>query len=275
MEKIKAAIAKVKSNNRSSNKGATGNKKTIPPTERPKRFEDIGAIEYVNTKVIDLDARHLERNRIVSHLSHDANAGVFDSLRTQILQKMEQNNWQTIAVVSPTPNSGKTLVSINLALSIAKLPQKTVLLADFDMRKPRVASYLGIDVKKSLNEYIEGNANIEDVLVNPNVQRLVVLPTMRRTEEPSKVLSSSRMTSLLEDLKERYHSRVIIYDLPPLLNVDDAMILLPKVDCILLVIGSGVSTPTEIQDALHFIPKDRLLGTVFNKSEEEAKRYYY
>lgn len=274
MEKIKAAIAKVKSS-KSTAKASTKTVEKIDEEQAHKVAHDIGNIEYTNTSVVKLNPSHLERSRIVSHLSHNANAGAFDSLRTQILQKMEENNWQTMAVVSPTPNSGKSLVSINLAISIARQPQKTVLLADFDLRKPRVASYLGIQAKQSLNDYLEGSAEIKDILINPNIQRLVVLPTMRRINDASEALSSSRITSLVEELKTRYESRITIFDLPPLLNVDDAMILLPQVDCVLLVVGNGVSTQVEIEDALHLIPQDRFLGTVFNKAEDEARRYYY
>lgn len=274
MEKIKAAIAKVKSS-KSTAKASTKTVEEIDEKQAHKVTHDIGNIEYTNTSVVKLNPSHLERNRIVSHLSHNANAGAFDSLRTQILQKMEENNWQTMAVVSPTPNSGKSLVSINLAISIARQPQKTVLLADFDLRKPRVASYLGIQAKQSLNDYLEGSAEIKDILINPNIQRLVVLPTMRRINDASEALSSSRITSLVEELKMRYESRITIFDLPPLLNVDDAMILLPQVDCVLLVVGNGISTQVEIEDALHLIPQDRFLGTVFNKAEDEARRYYY
>lgn len=274
MEKIKAAIAKVKSTKSESATSDASSKQMAEKTV-VKANQDIGNIEYTNTSVVKLNPAHLERNRIVSHLSHNANAGAFDSLRTQILQKMEENNWQTIAVVSPSPNSGKSLVSINLAISIARQPQKTVLLADFDFRKPRVASYLGIHAKQSINDYLEGSAEIEDILVNPDIQRLVVMPTMRRIGDASEALSSSRITTLVEELKARYDSRVIIFDLPPLLNVDDAMILLPQVDCVLMVVGNGISTQAEIEDALHLVPQDRLLGTVFNKSEEEIRRYYY
>lgn len=274
MEKIKAAIAKVKSTKTDT---AASKKPTQKNSEEQvfKATQDIGNIEYTSTSVVKLNPSHLERNRIVSHLSHNVNAGAFDSLRTQILQKMEENNWQTIAVVSPTPNSGKSLVSINLAISIARQPQKTVLLADFDLRKPRVASYLGLKAKQSINDYLEGTAEIEDILINPDIQRLVVLPTMRRLQDASEALSSSRITSLVDELKTRYESRITIFDLPPLLNVDDAMILLPQVDCVLLVVANGVSTQAEIEDALHLIPQDRFLGTVFNKAEDETRRYYY
>jgi protein-tyrosine kinase len=188
---------------------------------------------------------------------------------------MEENNWQTIAVVSPSPESGKTLVSINLAMSIARQPQKTVLLADFDFRKPKVAAYLGIEVEKSINEYLENKAELDDVLINPSIQRMVVLPTMRQVPRAAEMMSSNKITELIAELKERYESRVIVFDLPPILSADDAMILLPQVDCVLMVVANGVSTQTEIEDALHLLPKEHVAGIIYNMADSENKPYYY
>jgi protein-tyrosine kinase len=97
MEKIKAALAKVKSTRSIPSKNANLTKPAAVKVQKASR--DIDNINYTNTNVIKLDAMHLERNRIISHLNHNANASIFDSMRTQILQKMEENNWQTIAVV--------------------------------------------------------------------------------------------------------------------------------------------------------------------------------
>lgn len=188
---------------------------------------------------------------------------------------MEENNWQTIAVVSPSPDSGKSVVSVNLAMSIAHQPTKTSLLVDFDLRKPKVAAYLGIDVEVSMNEYLQGDIPLSDVLVNPDTQRLVVLPVMSPVSRSSELLSSSKVTDLIAELKERYDSRIIVFDLPPVLSTDDALALIPQVDCILLVIGNGVSTQVEIEDTMHLLPKDQLVGVVYNKAEEENKSYYY
>ena len=273
MEKIKAAIAKVKSKNNNQTKNTDPTRKVGIKAQRVSR--DIGSINYTNTKIVQLNPMQLENNRIITHHNHNPNASIFDSLRTQILQKMEDNNWQTIAVVSPTPESGKTLVSINLAISIAKQPQKTVLLADFDLRKPKIASYLGVDVNKSLNDYLDDKVKLEDALFNPGIQRMVVLPTMHSVTNASEKLASSKVSDLIEELKARYESRIVIFDLPPILNVDDAMVLLPHVDCVLMVIANGVSTEAEIEDALHLLPKENIVGIVYNMADSESKAYYY
>ena len=278
MEKIKDALAKAKIEN-------VGNPTNIRPTPEvssqqsvkgfPNTENELGQIAYLNTPIIKLDNAHLEKNRIVSHSKSDFNSFSFDSLRTQILQKMEENNWRTIAVVSPTPQSGKTLVSINLAMSIAHQPQKTVVLVDFDLRRPKMATYLGIHTEKSLNDYLQDKASLKDVMINPGIDRLVIVPTMKPVSKSAEMLSSKKVTNLITELRERYDSRIVIFDCPPVLNSDDAMVILPQVDCTLLVIANGMSTQAEIEETLHHLPKNNLLGVVLNKAEVESKSYYY
>lgn len=273
MEKIKAALEKVKSNK--SERKSNSVPKVVDKNLVSNINQDIVNIKYTNTKVVKLNTSHLERSRIVSHLGHNSDASVFDSLRTKVLQRMEENNWQSIAIVSPTAESGKTVVSINLAISIARQPNKTTILVDFDLRKPKVASYLGLEVTKSLNDYFDNKASVEDALVNPSIQRFVIMPTLKPILGAAEVLSSGKATQLISELKERYDSRIVVYDLPPILNVDDAAIVIPQVDCVLMVIANGQSTAEEIEDALNMLPKERLVGIVYNKADSENKNYYY
>lgn len=273
MEKIKEALAKVKSNKKTVSQPRQSKKSALK--KNISASADIGHIEYTTSTVFNMDANHLDSSRIVSHLGNNANSSIIDSLRTQILQKMEENNWQTLAIISPVAESGKTVVSINLAISMAHQPQKTVVLADFDLRRPKIASYLGIQKDKSMNEYLENTAELSEIMVNPGIQRLIVIPTMRSAPGSANLLSSSRIKELIVELKERYESRMILFDLPPILGADDVMVLLPHIDCVLMVVANGVSTQQEIEDALHLLPKDKLLGIVYNKSDSDNKTYYY
>ncbi len=279
MEKIKEALAKAKLSSALFKAEQPAIEKVDAPIATKPVFlnteNELDKIKYLNSPVIKLDLNHLEKHRIVAHSKNDANSYLFDSLRTQILKKMEENNWRTIAIVSPTPQSGKTVVSINLAISIAHQPQKTAILVDFDLRRPKVASYLGIHTEKSINDYLTDKAEIGEVMFNPGIERFVVMPTMRPVSKSAEVLSSNKVTNLIQELKNRYDSRIIIFDSPPVLNSDDAMVLLPQVDCTLLVIGNGMCTQSEIEETMHHLPKHNLLGVVFNKAEIETKAYYY
>ncbi len=275
MEKIKDAIEKAKGQRgaqSSTRKRLVHNKLS---NKFDKKNDELESLTYSKTSVVQLDPVHLEDNRIVAINKNDPMSWVFDSLRTQVLQKMEENNWRTLAIVSPTPESGKTVVSINLAISISQQPQKTVILVDFDLRKPRVASYLGLKTEKSINDLLAGDAELSDIMVNPGIPGFTVLPTNKPVAKASEALSSKNIQILISELRERYDSRVVIIDLPPILTADDALVLLPQVDCVLLVVSNGMNTESEIDETMRLLSKTNLLGVVLNRVEAEPKSYYY
>lgn len=274
MEKIKDALEKAKSQ-QAGQESVFASKQNSAPKKLPRNDEALHSIVYSETTVVKLDPAVLENYRIVAQNKHDPASWIFDSLRTQVLQKMEENNWRTMAIVSPTPESGKTVVAINLAISIAQQPQKTAMLVDFDLRKPRVAQYLGIKREKSINNFLAGTAELPEIIVNPSIPRLTVVPTNKPVSQSSETLSSSSVQKLILELKERYDSRIVIFDLPPLLNADDAMVLLPQVDCVLVVVGNGLNTESEITDTMRLLAKSNILGVVVNRAEVEARAYYY
>jgi protein-tyrosine kinase len=280
MEKIKRAIEKAKLENAQAKIMPSSAidlfvEQKISYSDTPHAEHEIDQIRYQDTAVVKLDTACLERHRIVSHAKNNAHSSIFDSLRTQVLLKMEENNWRTIAVVSPTPESGKTFVSINLAISIAHQPQKTAILVDLDLRRPKVASYLGLHSEKSMNDYLQGTAQLKDTMVSPSIPGMVVIPTMRPVAKSAEMLSSNKVVNLIQELRDRYESRIVIFDAPPILNSDDAMVLLPQVDCFLLVIANGMSTKSEIEETMYHLPQEKLLGVVFNKADVETKPYYY
>lgn len=274
MERIKAAIEKSKLSRGSATTPRSSQVKQSP-AQAVIIGDELENLEYVQTRTVELDAAHLEKHRIVALNKNDMASWAFDSIRTQILQEMEDKGWRTLAIVSPTPESGKTLTSINLAISIAQQSQRTAMLVDLDFRRPRVGAYLGLPMPKSLNDYLEGTAELAEVLVNPKLPRLVVLPTARPVNKPSEALSSKKVVNLIQDLRERYESRIVIFDLPPVLTADDAIAILPKIDCALLVVGNGMSSQSEIEETMHLLAGINLLGVVLNKAEVEQRSYYY
>jgi capsular exopolysaccharide synthesis family protein len=274
MEKIKDALVKAKVDS-----GVILQRGVLKNGKKALKFkhvdEELKSIVYTKSAIVHLNNDHLETNRIVAQNKHDPASWVFDSIRTQVLQIMEENKWRTLAVVSPTPASGKTLVAINLAISIAQQPHKTAILVDFDLRKPRVAEYLGLKQEKSMNDFLEGNIEeLSEIIVNPGIPRLTIIPTNKTVNKSAENLSSGAVQELVIDLKDRYDSRVVIFDLPPLLNVDDAMVVLPLVDCVLLVVADGEHTESELNDTMRLLSKSNIVAVVANKAEVEVRSYY-
>ena len=278
MERIKQAIEKAK--------GQQLYRTVGPVQEHPQRditndrvnsdvVDALEHIKYTRTKVIKLRMDHLEKNRIVALDKINLNSMVFDRLRTQVLQMMDENGWRTLAITSPTSEAGKTVVAINLAMSISQQTNKTALLVDFDFRRPKIGYYLGLPMERSLNDFLGGAAELADVLVNPDIPRMVVLATKSPVKKSSETLSSKKISDLIKELRERYESRIAIFDLPPVLVADDAIALLPQIDCVLMVVANGMSTKSEIEACKRHIPKERLLGAILNKAENVLTDYYY
>jgi len=252
-----------------------GGRAAEDPDSRPKD-SSLRSVKYQQTKVVELDMEHLASHRIFAHLKNNPMTAYIDMLRTQVLQKMDEHGWRTLGVTSPTPGSGKSLIAINLAISIARHTQKTALLVDLDLRRPKVAEYLGLDCRvDSLVSALKGKVDISEAMVNPSIRHLVVLPTSRPVANPAEALASKRVANLISDLRERYESRIVIFDLAPLVNTDDALSVVPKMDAVLMVVGNGMSTKREIEESMRHLQSTSLLGVVLNKAETDITPAYY
>ena len=171
-------------------------------------------------------------------------------LRTQVLQSMDLKSWQLLAVTSPTPACGKTLTSINLALSIARQPERSVLLVDMDIEKPQVANYLGLKCETGLLSVLGGRVPLQNALVQASVggYQLTVLPCESSAAHSSEYMASRAMSTLLHELKNEDRSRIIIFDMPPVLAGDSVISILPQIDCVLFVAAVGTTTASEIKE---------------------------
>jgi protein-tyrosine kinase len=229
-----------------------------PRGQSPRHFE------YTQTRSMQLDPEVLRSNRIVAGFDDDQRAEGYRQLRTQILRKFRENQWRTLAITSPNSQAGKTVTALNLAISLSLEVNQTVLLVDLDLRHPSILQKLGIESRYGLADYLEGQVALTDILINPGFERLVILPSLPGSYR-SELLSSPQMAALLNDIVTRYESRLIIFDLPALLDDDDALVFAPYADATLLVVEDGVSKRSEIERSLQLLEGTRLLGTVLNK----------
>jgi protein-tyrosine kinase len=271
MERIKLAIERARQQAAIA-QGSADMGQRVTALRAPVHHMDIAA----NVDLLPLDEAHLERNRIVTLQQDNPLRGSFDLLRTQVLQKMQEHGWRTIAITSPSTQSGKTVVAINLALSIAAHPSKSALLVDFDLRRPQVASYLGLPRAKSLNEVFAGDIDVHSAIVHAGLPGFLVLPTHGRVAGAAELLASDRVNRMIRGLRDEHPDRVVVLDLPPVTAVDDVIAVLPRVDCVLLVVGNGDSTKREIEETKRHLARFPLLGVVVNKVPDESLtgRYY-
>jgi protein-tyrosine kinase len=268
MDRIKKALDKSRTHKRRS---LLPKARVEVVTDETQPFEKI---EYTQTRRINSPQNVLSENRLIAGNRSDPRATSFRMLRTQVLHAMRENDWTSLAITGPTSGIGKSLVATNLAISISREVNQTVLLVDVDLRRPSIHKYFGFEPDYGLLDYLKGEADLKDLFINPVFKRLVLLPGRGTSSESSELLSSPRMGNLVKDLKTKYQSRIIIFDLPPLLNIDDAMVFLPNVDATLLVVENGRNTQSEVQNSMRLLGGTNLIGTVLNKADEEIRDYY-
>ena len=228
-------------------------------------------------KEIHLNKEHLEKFRLIAYNNADSRSNSFDMLRTQVVQAMDQRNWQFLAVTSPTAGCGKTVTAINLALSIARQPERSVLLVDMDLQRPQVATSLGLKCRDGLLSLLDGRAGLADVLVQARIDNsgLIVLPAEAPMLGSSELMASRAMSTLLQAIKRDFKSRIVILDMPPMLTSDDVITILPQIDCVVLVAAAGTSTVSEIKDCSKHLQTAEVVRVVLNKAPETAIGYGY
>lgn len=232
------------------------------------------AIVYERTRSYTPPQALLNQNRIIDSASSDPAAAAFRMLRTQVMQRMEENHWRSLAIFSPTSDDGKTTTAINLAVSLANSQRHTVLLVDFDLKRPSIAAMMGIQPAAGTNDLLQGNGRIEDCLYHPETfARLVVLPARAAMENSSEAISGPRGRELIAELRGRYSDRIVVFDLPPVLGVDDALAFAPLVECGLMVVAEGQTRRDDVVRSMELLRKTPIIGTVLNRATYAPSAY--
>jgi capsular exopolysaccharide synthesis family protein len=271
MERIKEALERARQERDTRGEGPAPAPLRDAPAPPPGQEQRI---TYTQTRSVHLEDRVARAQRLYPALTDEGGRSAYKILRTQVLQRLRREGWNAVAVTSPGSGAGKTLTAVNLALSIAAEVNQTVLLVDLDLRQPGVHRLLGITPEKGISDVLLGDAAVSDALVNPGIERLVVLPGREPVPNSSEMLSSPRMVSLVNELKSRYPSRIVLFDLPPVLSADDAMAFAPYVDGVLLVLEEGVTKKDEVSHTMEYLGGTNVLGTVLNKAEAPSTAAY-
>lgn len=225
----------------------------------------------------ELSSTYLQSHRIISHLAADPRSKSFDMLRTQVLQSMDLKDWRTLAVTSPTADCGKTVVALNLGISIARQPERSVLVVDLDFQKPMVARTLGLKMRnEGALSVLHGRTTLSEAIIRARVgdQRFLVLPTTSTTGS-AEMIASRAMAAMMQDLKREYPSQTIILDLPPILASDDVIAILPQMDSVLFVAAVGTSTVVQIEECRRHLQSSEVVRIVLNKVPVSSSSYYY
>jgi len=224
-------------------------------SERDRQLQDSGAAQpdgttappppdpviLTRTRVVPVDPAVLSANGVMPADASGSVGQAFKMLRTQVLQRMQQQGWNTLAVLSPSPEDGKTYVAINLAIE----------------------------------QCLSGEVSIGDALVSPQgYLKLLLLPALSAVNNSSESLASERTRRLTREIKNRYVNRVVLFDLPPVLGHDDALAFAPQVDAALVVVAEEHTRREDLLRCFEILRNIPIIGTVLNASRTTAGHAY-
>jgi succinoglycan biosynthesis transport protein ExoP len=209
-----------------------------------------------------------------SHVPHDFGEA-FRSLRTSLMSRFTTEGTKTLLVTSAQPLEGKTTTACNIAMALAYGGAR-VLLIDADMRRPGLHRPLQLTNERGLSQVLIGQARVRDVIqrtVDPN---LLAITAGRTPPNPSELLASERMKTLLSNLSHGPFDWIVI-DTPPVLAVTDAVILAPLVSGVAFVVGAEMTRRRLAERALDTIMSahPRFAAVVLNKVDFARNKYYY
>ncbi len=251
-----------------------------PPAPAPAPAPEAEADDSARTAtfrapLMQLDSAVLEREHILPPSAGGEDGAAYKLLRTQVLRRLDQLQANTLAVLSPTAAAGKTLTAINLAIAIAAEHGRTALLVDMDLRNPSVHRRLGIEPELGIEDCLQSDRPVQDAILRvAGYERLAVLPARAAVEHSSELLTSQRAARLVAELRARYTNRIILFDLPPVLQADDALAFSKTVQAGLMVVGESRTQRKQLLQGMELLRDLTIVGTVLNGSREPSRAPY-
>ncbi|MBK1612253.1 chromosome partitioning ATPase [Rubrivivax gelatinosus] len=178
-----------------------------------------------------------------------------------------------IMVTSAVAGEGKSFTSVNLAMSIAAELDHTVVLVDADVARPSMLRMLGLPPSAGLLDVLEGKAELADVLMRTNVDKLTLLPSGTPHPKATELLASDAMATLLDEMATRYPDRIVIFDSPPLLLTTESRVLASHMGQIVVVVAAGRTQQSAVQQALDTIDACPVRLLVLNKARSDSVGY--
>jgi len=234
---------------------------------RPARAS--GLVSY------DVDAARVEPHLVAITQPRSVYCEQFRALRTRILQAGEREGMRTFVITSAAMGEGKTLTALNLAWLLAQTEGVRALLIDSDLRQPCATDYLAIDAPRGLSEVLGGELSLREAVVRLDPAGLYLLPGGNARDDVAELLSGPTYAGVIAEARRLFD--FIIIDAPPLGIFTDANVLINRADGALMVVRAGKTRYSMVDKLLSQLPKERMLGVVLNRADEELEptAYYY
>ena len=221
--------------------------------------------EYKISRNMKIDPQVLQKNRGVCINPASREIELYKILRTRIHRQAENRKINTLMITSANKNEGKTITCINMGLVFAKELNQTVLLVDCDFKGQDIHKYLGIENHLSLIDYFHDKVPLNELIIWPGIEKLALISGDKTVDDSSELLSSDIMQDLVNEMGSRYDDRYVFFAAPPVLERSEVISMAPMMDGIIMVVESGVTSKKDVKNALALLPKEKILGFVFNK----------
>lgn len=239
-----------------------------PPIGLPTRFDPWLQIPQVP---FDFLGQKPSRLPLVSAFRASPTARAFDLLRTRLLHSLKAHGWKRVAVTSPSAGGGTTFCAVNLALSLARVPQSRTLLMDMNFRNPGIAAALGIPPHGDMAAFLAGEVPLSQQLQRLS-ESLAVGSNCHPDHNASDILHDRRAADVISTMIDETQADTVLFDLPPVLEHDDVTAFLPQVDGVLLISDGDRTTAAELAACEKMLAGHApLLGVVLNKAQQSDK----
>ena len=236
---------------------------------------------WASLLTIPVDAPLLERNLVITAARTDPAHAAFDVLRTRMVQALAENGWNRVGITSPTRDCGKTFTAVNLAITLSRYDNCRTVLLDMDLRNPSVGKVLGSAAPAAMGDYLRGMVTTEDYLRRLGRNTLNIGPNLalglNDRVEPfaAELFQQASTADTLARLQDELRPDVVLFDLPPAMAQDDVIAFRPQFDCILMVIGGGITKASEVREMVRRLGESKpIVGVVLNKAEGEGVDSY-
>lgn len=232
----------------------------LPPATLPEPWERIRQVAF------DAAVQGADQLPLVSRLRSDPATRSFDLLRTRLLHTLHARGWKRVAVTAPTAGSGTTFTASNLALSLARVPGNRTILMDMNFRHPDMDRALGLHAPAALADFLSGKMPMQDYLLRP-LPSLAVGLNAAANDAGAEILHSRSCRDALDAMMQLSGADTAIFDLPPLLEHDDTVAILPQVDAVLLISDGSATTAEQLAACEKMLAgQTQLLGVVLNRA---------
>ncbi|UWR96669.1 CpsD/CapB family tyrosine-protein kinase [Phaeobacter inhibens] len=222
--------------------------------------------ERLHRVPLDIRGHQVARSPLVNFFRNSPTANAFDLLRTRLLHSLKVQGWKRVAIAAPTAGCGATFSAVNLALSMARVPGTRTVLMDLNFRRPGVAAALKLPPSGDMPGFLAGELTLPEHLIRPAASLAVGL-TAAPDRNAAEILHDGRCASVIDDIVLSTGADVALFDLPPVLEHDDAAAFLPQVDGVLLIADGTRTTAKHLAACEKLIDgQTQLLGVSLNRA---------